>query len=279
MTVGNKLGLEIIPVVHLGRSGSTYLEQCLTSAFRLISLSEVFHRDVSMPFLPDGVAWQELFGNGIECFLLHNVLRGMEQHYWTAQSQGLNPGVSSHLLLEYKPTLVGHAFHAIHSQVFLKLKELGVGKVIVLERRSVLRRILSGMSAERTQIYHSTQIESGMDYRFERIDFDFNKVVDSGINPGYAFALSHVQNINDLYFAKLRLELQATGFEVLDVIYEDDVCGPIDTLIDRIGLFIGAQAVQKPSTDLRKLNPNDLDQMVINHAELLAYCIENNIRI
>ena len=123
MTIGNKLGLEIIPVVHLGRSGSTYLEQCLTSAFRLISLSEVFHRDVSMPFLPDGVAWQEVFGNGIECFLLHNVLRGMEQHYWTAQSKGLNPGVSSHLLLEYKPTLVGHAFHAIHSQVFLKLKE------------------------------------------------------------------------------------------------------------------------------------------------------------
>lgn len=270
---------EVVPIIHLGRSGSTYLERSLASSLSAMSLGEIFNKNVTTPYLNDRMSWASFFGKDAKSFLIHSILRGLEAEYWATRKSNEPMREKRLIFIEYKPTLIDHAFHSIHSVFLCHLRELGVRRIIVLERRSVLRRILSSQVAQRTGIYHSDQITNGKVYSPDPLYFDFNKVVDDGINPGYGHALVEVQAANDLYFSKLRLELVANGFEKLDILYERDVCGPITDLIQSIARFLGTEVHGPAVSGLKKTLPNDLERIVSNVEPLLNYCQRNSIRL
>jgi hypothetical protein len=271
--------VQFLPIIHLGRCGSTHLERSLSTSFAALSLGEIFNHGVTTPFLSQGHTWRDFFDDDLKSFLAHCVLRGVENRYWqlcTKSNQSLP--YPKLVLFEYKPTLIDNAFHPVHSEFLLCLRELGMKRVVVLERRSVVRRLISSHSAAKTGIYHSNQQRADTAER-ERIHFDTAKVMDDGINPGYAVELRDTQDLNDVYFAKLRLELRAGGFDILNLEYERDLCGPITEVVKKVGRFVAQEPVDAPKSDLVKFLSNDLSKVLTNDAEVIEYCERHHLRL
>lgn len=271
--------VRFLPIIHLGRSGSTHLERSLSTAFGALSLSEIFNRDVSMPFLPPEHDWQHFFGDDLGAFLSFCVLRGMEGRHWLLKKKNQSSTLPKLVLFEYKPTLVAHAFHPIHSMFLLRLQELGMNRIVLLERRSVVRRLISSHSARKTGIYHSDQVDPSVKMEPERTHFDVSKVFDDGINPGHAVPLRNAQDVNDVYFAKLRLELRAARFDTLNLEYEKDICGPMDDVVAAVSRFTGVAATTAPQSGLVKYLSNDLAKVLTNHQEVTEYCATHDLRL
>jgi hypothetical protein len=271
--------VQFVPIFHLGRSGSTHLERSLATSFAALSLGEIFNQAVSLPFLKGSHNWRNFFGDDVASFLAFCFLRGLEGRYWANQASAGTFAQPRIIFFEYKPSLLHHAFHASHGTLLLRLSELGIRRAIVLERRSVVRRILSSLSAQRTRVYHSDQLASSETLALMPFHFDVERVIDDGINPGFAYPLSDVQDLNDIYFAKLRLELRATGFDVLSLQYERDLCGPIETVVKTVADFMGVAPSQPPESRLAKLLPDDLSQFVSNSEQVIEYCERLGVRI
>ena len=273
---------EIIPIIHVGRSGSTHFERVVSRSFGMLSLGEIFNSEISMPFLEDGAGFMRRYFDGNEeGFLAHRILRGIEGSYWkNINSPGDQSGFhSNHVLFEYKPTLIAHAFHPCHSMFYMALKKFGVRKVIVLERRSVLRRILSSMVARKTMVYHSDQLPADGRLKLTPFHFDCASVVDDGINPGFAYSLKTVQDYNDSFYFKLRAEIYACGFDLLTLEYESDICRPTRELLVKVQQYLDIEPVLEGSSGIHKVLGNELHGIVSNADEVLSYCKENAVRL
>jgi hypothetical protein len=271
--------VQFVPIFHLGRSGSTHLERSLATSFSALSLGEIFNQIVSLPFLEGSQTWRDFFGDDVNSFLAFCFLRGVEGRYWANQTSAETFVQPKVIFFEYKPSLLQHAFHACHGSILSRLSELGVRRAIVLERRSVVRRILSSLSAQRTSVYHSDQLASSDRLALEPFHFDVERVIDDGINPGFAYALSDIQDLNDIYFAKLRLELRATGFDVLSLQYERDLCGPMESVVKTVADFLAVAPTRLPESGLVKLLPDDLSRFVSNSEQVIEYCERLGVRL
>lgn len=273
------LPFQIIPILHLGRSGSTHFEHLVKNTFNFLSISELGHRERSTPFLPSNLSWNNFFGDDVFTMLQYSIIRTIEVDYWMALSESRTSWSGPGIIFEYKPTIFSDAFHSLHGAFFQDLIRVGIKKVIVIERRSVLRRILSNIIASKTAIYHRTKNCIDQSIVFDRFYLDVNNIFDDGLIPGVAHTLVECQALNDLFFQKTKMEFYSNGFEVLWLTYEDDIASDESMLINKVSSFIDVAPCHVPTSLFVKTGRDNIAEILINSDEVIDYCNRHDIRI
>lgn len=140
------------------------------------------------------------------------------------------------------------------------LSTMGVDRFVVLRRRNLLRKFVSQHMAEQRGAYHSTDAAAR---RRIRVHLDVEALSVDGIIAPIG---EHLRRITEQYEAFDRI---TAGRSVLHLDYESDLLAdPLighDKVVDHVGL-----RPHEPSVRMQKLNPYPLEEIVDNHADIVA---------
>jgi hypothetical protein len=274
--------IELVPIFHLGRSGSTVLVRTLSASSEIISAGEIFNQKVSAPFASDVASVVDRFFSGsYQKFLCHALVRAVESAFWDSFKEAAPrmKRTTVSMCFEYKPNLIGLPFDPVHTEILSSFRSLGIRRAVVIERRSCLARIISQEISSGTGLYHSDQLESSNASFFTKLKFDPLKVVDQGLDFLHTDSLAEIQRLNDFYFATLRAQLRGAGMSVLDVFYEDHILENLEATVSTVATFVGCQISSPPLPALKKTLPIALADLVSNAGEVIEYCILNDVRL
>lgn len=234
-----------VAMFHVGRVGSTVLAGMLQQHRRIFWAGEVFQRehDRYMDAAESGtyVVPQEPM----------KVLR-MEMR----EARNRMFGFEMKFLEEHHLKVVGLDLeHYVDA-----LSELGFERYVVLRRKNVLRRLVSGVVLRDTGQFH---IRSDKERRKRRFHLDLNRI------PLGARYLNLVDAIDMIEGGHERLDRLLADRQVCNITYEEHISDDPFVAYRKVVDFMGLEPGQ-PDVLLRKTNPDPLEDMIENYDELRA---------
>ena len=220
---------------HRGRSGSTVLGGMLDQHPHVYWDREVFNRSLRRPSSLD-----DPFR-----FLARRMARAGSSYYG----------------FEMKPIHL-KTLHIVIDDFLRALEELRFTHFIVLERRNYLRRLLSGMIADKSNVYHRTPKDP---VSHAQVHIDVACVGDSEI------PLLDLLNTYEEFYVSLRNSL--TEKKTLWLTYEDDILDDPVVAYDKALRFLELEAADPPQIWYGRTNPFHVKELVSNFDE-----VENALR-
>lgn len=138
-----------------------------------------------------------------------------------------------------------------------EITNLNVTYFIILKRKNYLKQYISLTNARRKNIKHTNKIPD----KTEKIVLEIQNC-NLGSNIG-----TMVENFNKLDEHYLTLEKTLAGFNVLNLIYEEDILADPIIAYHKICGFLKIES-EKPIVNLRRTNPFGLDKMIENYDEV-----------
>ena len=241
-------------IVGTQRSGTTYIRRCLDSHSMIQCHGEVFEKRYRDPF-----GYYEYIDDSLPRRIKHLLLRGVAVNDYLDYLSS----VSTAPIVGFK--LMRSQFRRIPYRFPMLLDQIKAGdiKIIQVIRRNILKTYLSRLSAQVSGRYHA------------KSDSD---VVKLTVNT------SHIISELDIIHAEnewWQVMLSGTDFMVVE--YENFVVNKDDES-RRMLDYIGVERYEELSSANKKINPDDLSQMVLNFPELEAmlqgtryeYCLQSD---
>lgn len=233
-----------IAMLHVGRSGSTVIGNMLNAHPEIVWDGEVYH-----------VAHYQL---GLD-------LRADRYADWTRAQFAL--GAPGYYGFECKILPGQHlGFLAVTLETYLdRMQQIGVSHFVLLERRNILRRMVSQYVGSKTKQRHIT---AGGQVALSKIELPVAacRFGDSPAEKPLRDCLDEVAAAYDLSKAKL------AGGNFVTLIYEEDVDGargPIQATEKICGLV--GLAPPSGAPDLSKTNPFPLNEILSNFDEVATH--------
>jgi len=142
------------------------------------------------------------------------------------------------------------------------LETLGVTHFILLERRNLLRKILSSRVAQSRARFHLKRGESA---RAQRIELPVDELPMAVRAP----LLDHLERFDRLR-TQTRRTLDDRDTPSLNLCYEDDIAGDPRVAYEKVCRFLDLPVVEQ-EVALRRTTPEPLPEIVINMAEVRAH--------
>ncbi|MGH7550629.1 MAG: hypothetical protein ACREK3_07725 [Gemmatimonadota bacterium] len=221
-----------VTMLHVGRSGSTVLGDMLDQHPRVYWDGEVYHRSLQDP---------SKVGDPFH-FLARRMLRAGSSYYG----------------FEVKPVHL-RTLNLEIQEFITTLDRLRFTHFIILERKNHLRRLLSGVIARRSTVFHRAP---GDPLARSRVAIDVTriKVVNTTV-PLLDFLTWYEE-----FFASLRDLLDSS--KTLWLTYEADILDDPVVGYGKTLSFLGIEAVSPPKISYGKTNPYPVEAMVSNFGEL-----------
>ncbi len=220
-----------VAMFHIGRSGSAVLASMLRQHPRIVWGGEMLSPNYMER--PPGLDPATLMRRQI--VLPRDRIYGLELKFFHASLLGLS--------LE---------------EAFGVLLELGFDRFIVLQRRNVLRKIVSSLVAHRTGVWHLARGESA---KLVKIKLDPARIeIDRTARPLIDFLEGYERS-----FAEL--DALISGREVLRLVYEDDIQDDPAAGYRRICAFLGVDAPVVRAR-MARTAPHSLRDILLNPSEV-----------
>ncbi|UOM34279.1 hypothetical protein [Acuticoccus sp. I52.16.1] len=193
-------GIRTCPVFHVGRCGSTVLQQMLLKHGAIFADTEIY-----------GVYAREVGGTtdaAFEAFTRERV---------AIQTRGLPPGTAYLFEVKFFPTLdLARVSYDLPSYLDVLIRDFGTRDAIVLERRNVLRRIVSThIASSRGRFFDA----AGAAIELPRIALPLRGLWFGDATYDLVDLIAAIEG----EYAALRRELAARNIAPLSVTYEDDI--------------------------------------------------------
>ena len=225
---------------HIGRSGSTVLAGLLRQHPSIDWAGEIFeHMPPAYYRARPARRAREAIANTL--YERATPIVGFEVKY--LPEQHLNPGLADCTVPE----------------AVALVRELGVTHHLVLERRNLLRQVISTEIGHQTQTWFTSEAPKGP----TRIRLDPDRVTSYGLQRSLTAYFDAVRASTSELLAALE------GLPVLRLTYEDDVEGDPTVGYERICGFLGVEAEPAAPT-LQRMNPYPLADLVENLGDIEA---------
>lgn len=236
-------------MLHVGRVGSTVICDMLKQHLEIHSLGEIWNRKHSRLHLSAG------FNDYVRSRDPYRPLkRQMLRHSRLKLVFEIKFLPEHHLKM-----LADDIEQYVHA-----VTRLGVTKFILLERRNLLRRAVSGQILRRSGISH---VKSGQEFQTPKILLDLEAVP-----LGHAFVPleTFFERIRDGYAEARRA---TSEWPTLELVYEEDVMSDPRVAYKKCCAFIGVEPAEIEPR-LARTNPQPLTEILENCAEV-ARALEN----
>lgn len=237
-----------ILMVHIGRSGGTVLADLLDKNSQIRWGGEIYHTLMSFyQTLSSTKSGGQFTGDPIT--YTKNAMKGCRKRYFGFELKFFHLKYLNLTLAEYM-TAIG---------------QIGVDRIIVLERRNYLRRIVSSQIASLTNVWHSRQSAS----RLTRIALNVNELcLDHDKKSLLEFLYGYENSFNSLYaFLSNQKLFRRSG--ILHLTYEDDVEPDPQIGYGHVCEFLRVSC-EPVSTRFKKTTPFKLGEILINYEEVQA---------
>lgn len=234
-----------VVMFHVGRVGSTVLAGMLQQHERVYWAGEVFQRehDRYMKAVQSG-----------SYDLPKDPLKVLRTEMREARNRMF--GFETKFLEEHHLKVIGLDL----DRYVDTLSELGFDRYIVLKRRNILRRLISGVVLRNTGQFH---IRADQERQKRRFRLDLHRI------PLGARHLDLVEAIRMIEDGHERLDRALAGKRVCELTYEDHISDDPFVAYRKVMAFMGLEP-GKPDILLRKTNPDPLEEMIENYDELRA---------
>lgn len=234
-----------VAMFHVGRVGSTVLVGMLQQHRRIFWAGEVFQQehDRYMKAVKSG---------GYS--LPRDPLKVLRTHMREARTRMF--GFETKFLDEHHLKVIGLDLERYVDT----LSELGFERYVVLRRKNILRRLISGVVLRDTGQFH---IRAGQERQKRRFHLDLHRI------PLGARYLDLVDAIRMIEEGHERLDRLLAGKQVCQLNYEDHISDDPFVAYRKVVAFMGLKPGE-PDILLRKTNPDPLEDMIENYDELRA---------
>lgn len=235
-------------MIHIGRSGSTVLGDLLDKNSQIRWGGEIYHT-LRMFYQTLSAAKGEVPFTGDPIVYTKNAMKGCRKRYFGFELKFFHLKYLNQTLPEYL-TAIG---------------QIGVDRIIALERRNYLRKIVSSQIAGLTNVWHSRQSAP----RLTRIALNVNELcLDNDKKSLLEFLYGYENSFNALY-AFLSNQRLFRRSSILHLTYEDDVAPDPQIGYRHVCEFLRV-ACEPVSTQFKKTTPFQLRQILTNYEEVQA---------
>lgn len=244
---------QITCIIHPGRVGSTVVSGMLEQLEGVASAGEIYHNHHNGYLGTFGQKWSYYFKDYIR-FYEHYLRQFIEK-------QSSRRDKIKHLFFEYKPY---YGSCEREPNVFVPaFATQGVDQFILLYRRNYLRRLVSLLISQQSNIWHTrTSLEAA-----KSLTIDVNRVRDGDIGV-HDTTLEQAFSRYEAYIERIRTSLSHLPHEIL--IFEDEIAQDPSRAVFRLCEFCDIP----PSTAHPKIvrqNPWPLSQIIENFDEVKAH--------
>jgi hypothetical protein len=234
-----------VAMFHVGRVGSTVLAGMLQQHRRISWSGELFEKEHSRYMKAVASGSYELPKDPLK--ILRTEMRAARNRVF---------GFETKFLDEHHIKVIGLDLEAYVA----KLSDLGFGSFIVLKRKNILRRLISGVVLRDRDVHH---IRASKEWRKSNFHLDL-----CGIPLG-ASRLHLVDAIRVVEEGHERLDRLLAGKRVCQLNYEEHISDSPAVAYRKVVAFMGLKPGE-PEILLRKTNPGPLQEMIENYDELRA---------
>jgi LPS sulfotransferase NodH len=241
-------------IAGIQRSGTTYIRRCLDSHSMIRCYGEVFLKGYRHP-----CGYYSYLSASLQRRVGHALYRNaVVNSYLDYLSSVSNEPFTGFKLMRSQVRQVPYRFPMLLSKI-----KRGDLKVIQIVRHNVLKTYLSRLSTQVSGRYHTRS-----DVDVAQLMVDTSRLVSE---------LDKIRAENEWW----QVMLSGTGF--ITVKYENFVANK-ETESRRILDYIGVDRYEELSSANRKINPDDISQLVLNYPELEAvlrktryeYCLQSD---
>ncbi|MDG3088650.1 hypothetical protein P7F88_22335 [Vibrio hannami] len=240
---------------HFGRSGSTVLTNCIGQSEDVFWHGEIFSRNVHIGSGFDGSQYKSKQGGG--SFSLDEFI-----DYIKACKKYARPSED----IEYGCEIKSYHFELGLFKFTLDecLERLRVEfdcKFIFLERKNSLRRILSCLMANETNVWHKSSNNDNEISKKLTLDINALPDADLGFKSDLHSTLSHSEKVNRKYKESI-LEMQGMCLS-----YEFDLKSDVMIGVDKLSSFMNLPEY-KPEVKYKKTNPQEISSLITNFIDV-----------
>ncbi|MFC6490472.1 hypothetical protein [Nitratireductor sp. GCM10026969] len=232
-----------VAMFHVGRVGSTVLVGMLQQHRRIYWAGEVFQREHDR--------YMEAVASG-GYSLPEDPLKVLRTEMREARNRMF--GFETKFLDEHHLKVIGLDLERYVDT----LSELGFERFVVLKRKNVLRRLISGAVLRETGQFH---IRADQKRQKRRFRLDLHRI------PLGARYLDLIDAIRMIEEGHERLDRLLAGKQVCELNYEEHISDDPLVAYRKVMEFMGLEPC-KPEILLRKTNPDPLSDMIENYDEL-----------
>jgi hypothetical protein len=237
-----------ILMIHIGRSGSTVLADLLDKNSQIRWGGEIYHTLRSFYQTLSSTNGEVRF-TGDPITYTRNAMKGCRKRYFGFELKFFHLKYLNLTLPEYL-TAIG---------------QIGVDRIIVLERRNYLRKIVSSQIANLTNVWHSRHSAS----QLTRIALNVNELcLDHDRKSLLEFLYGYEESFNALYSFLSNQRLFRRS-DILHLTYEDDVAPDPQIGYGHVCEFLRVSC-EPVSTQFKKTTPFKLRQILTNYEEVQA---------
>ena len=236
---------ENVAMLHVGRVGSTVLAGMLQQHRRIYWADEVFEKEHAR--------YMKTIKSGPYA-IPKDPLKILRTEMREARNRVF--GFETKFLDEHHLKVIGLDLeHYVGA-----LSDLGFGRFVVLRRKNILRRLISGVVLRDRGVSH---IRADKDWRKSDFHLDLHRI------PLGARYLDLIDAIRIIEEAHERLDRRLAGKEVCQLNYEEHISDSPVVAYRKVVAFMGLEPGE-PKILLRKTNPGPLEDMIENYDELQA---------
>ncbi|WP_159586513.1 hypothetical protein [Chelativorans xinjiangense] len=234
-----------VAMFHVGRVGSTVLVGMLQQHRRIYWAGEVFQKEHNR--------YMKAAGSGAYS-LPKDPLKDLRTEMREARNRMF--GFETKFLDEHHLRVIGVDLERYVDT----LSELGFDRYVVLKRKNILRRLISGVVLRDTGQFH---IRADQKRQKRRFHLDLHRI------PLGARYLDLVDAIRMIEEGHEHLDRLLAGKQVCALNYEDHISDDPFVAYRKVVAFMGLEPGE-PKILLRKTNPDPLEDMIENYDELQA---------
>lgn len=230
-----------IAMFHVGRSGSTVLGDLLNQHPRICWDGEIFPM-IYKPMFDDWQSWRQSSDERAQLDLAKPIRSRMSwagRNWYGFETKFFHLGLLTGIKL---------------SDYLHQLDHLGFSHFIILRRKNLLRKIVSGVIAGQTRDYHR---DHDQEPSFTRISLDTDKIY---LDQDVKSLLDLLHEYEDDF---KQLDELLTGERTLRLTYEDDIASDPLAAYGKTVEFLGLET-HDVAIRYAKTNPYPLQEILIN---------------
>ena len=238
-------------IFHIGRSGSTVLCDLLDQHSRILCDREIFHGYY-------GEAYRVMGERGLQVDHRWNQSHFFPDRPWHyLRSRIPLGGLRSYYLCEIK--FYHLRFNHLELEDFLaKLHALDFKKVVILERKNTLRKVVSSVIGHREKRFHRKPGEAS---EMKRVHIDPERIeIDSQSRPLLEFLQEYEADLSNL-------RLLTNRMDPLELVFEEDIAQDPKHAYQKVCRYLGLTP-ETPEIRMLRTNPQPLSGIVENFDEL-----------